>query len=131
MLISTDPGSIFSKMFEDPASLTQQQRTEALVESEELEAAYAKAATIGQSTAPEDPTGEVDFHFIAFVKTPEGHILELDGDRKFPIDHGQKLKPEDDILAEGGLEFIRRYISHGNGVHLGFSLMALVHESSS
>ena len=32
---------------------------------------------------------EVDFHYVCFVKSSKtGHLYELGGDRKGPVDHG-------------------------------------------
>lgn len=92
--------------------------------SQQLEDIYADVAKQGTSHAP-SAEEEVDLHYVCFVKSRNGHLYELDGDRKGPIDRGQVLGPEDDVLADGGLNVIREYIRHGQG-DIRFELMALV-----
>jgi ubiquitin carboxyl-terminal hydrolase L3 len=61
----------------------------ALEERVEVEAAYTLASIYAQSTSPENADDEVDFHFIAIVNSPEsGHVSELDGDLRAPLDMG-------------------------------------------
>jgi ubiquitin carboxyl-terminal hydrolase L3 len=85
------------------------------------------AAMLGDSAVPDNAEEEVDFHFICFVKSPKnGHIYELDGDRKGPVDRGPLLGPDEDMLAEGGLNIVREFIQRENEVNFNFSLMALV-----
>jgi len=82
---------------------------------------------LGDSTVPDNAEEEVDFHFVCFVKSPKnGHIYELDGDRKGPVDRGPLLAPDEDMLAEGGLDIVREFIQRENDVNFNFSLMALV-----
>lgn len=74
---------------------------------------------------PESAEDEVDFHYVCFVKSARnGHLYELDGDRKGPVDHGA-LEPEDDILSSGGLSFIQDFISREKDESANFSLLAL------
>ena len=62
---------------------------------------HAESATAGQSAIP--PNLDTDFHFISFVLAPDtspetgpGHrLIELDGVRAGPVDHG----PCDDLLT--------------------------------
>lgn len=86
---------------------------------------YADAAKQGSSQPPEDPTDEVDFHYVCFVKSKSGCLYELDGDRQGPINRGKVLGPDEDVLAPGGLNVIREYLGLGRG-DLRFELMALV-----
>jgi ubiquitin carboxyl-terminal hydrolase L3 len=68
----------------------------------------------------------VDYHFVCFVKSHRnGHLYELDGDRKGPIDRGLVLASEEDMLASGGLSVVREYIEREKG-SCAFGLMALV-----
>lgn len=80
----------------------------------------------GDSTVPEDAQEEVDYHYVCFVKYRHSHILELDGDRKGPIDKGVLLKHDDDMLSESSMDVVREYIQREKGGNIGFSLMALV-----
>ena len=57
---------------------------------------------------------EVDFHYVCFVKSSKtGHLYELDGDRKGPVDHGI-LQMDEDILSGGALSIIQKFISREN-----------------
>lgn len=92
---------------------------------------YSNAAMGGDSDVPEDAEEEVDYHYVCFVKNRYSHILELDGDRKGPIDKGTLLNHDDDLLTEACIDVVRRYIERERGQNLGFSLMALVREAGS
>lgn len=98
-----------------------------LYQSQTLESAHADAAKKGDSTAP-DAEANVDLHFVAFVKSEEGELWELDGRRKGPLNRG-KLGPEDDVLSEKGQQlgvqaFLRREEEAG-GRELRFSVVML------
>lgn len=99
-------------------------RAHLLENDEKLEAAYNAVACKGSSAVPEDPSAEVDYHYICFVKSPrDGHLYELDGDKRGPVDHGL-VSEEDDLLAEGHLNAVKAFI--GNDADLiGFCMMAL------
>ncbi|KZM24554.1 Ubiquitinyl hydrolase 1 [Ascochyta rabiei] len=94
--------------------------------SARLEETYSKAAMAGDSNVPEDAEEEVDYHYVCFVKNRHSHILELDGDRKGPIDKGPLLNHDDDLLSEASMAVVRGYIERERGHNLGFNLMALV-----
>ena len=75
---------------------------------------------------PENAEDEVDFHYVCFVKSSKtGHLYELDGDRKGPVDHGI-LGAAEDILSGGALSIIQKFIGRENGQNVNFSLLALV-----
>ncbi|KAK5283164.1 ubiquitinyl hydrolase 1 [Exophiala xenobiotica] len=73
----------------------------------------------GDTTAP--PLGEDPGHaFIAFVKGKDGHLWELEGRRKGPVDLG-RLEEDEDVLSEkalnmGPLPFMKREEAAGSGV---------------
>ncbi|KAF6229421.1 hypothetical protein HO133_007537 [Letharia lupina] len=51
--------------------------------------AYRTAALQGESDVPENAEDEVNIRYVCFVKSSKtGHLYELDGDRKGPVDHG-------------------------------------------
>lgn len=96
-----------------------------LEESHELEAAYASVASKGDTEAPVNLDDEVDFHYICFLKSElNGHLYQMDGDRKVPIDLGP-MAPDEDVLTDTCLDVIRSMIKAEND-NLNFSLMALV-----
>ncbi|KAF3031551.1 ubiquitinyl hydrolase 1 [Didymella keratinophila] len=94
--------------------------------SARLEEMYSDAAVRGDSNVPEDAEEDVDYHYVCFVKNRSARILELDGDRKGPIDRGVLSNHEDDMLSEASKDVVRRYFERERGQNLGFSLMALV-----
>lgn len=90
-----------------------------------LEEAHKSVALQGDSDVPTNPEDEVDFHYITFVKSHRsGHLYEMDGDRKGPIDKGP-LGQDEDILSENALRIVREYLEREDGGNLGFSLMVL------
>lgn len=93
--------------------------------SKRLEEAYAEVATQGSSCRLVNAEDEVDFHYICLVRSHNnGHLYELDGDRKGPIDRGDVLG-SDDLLGDGALAVVQKYFGDDQG-GIGFSLMALV-----
>jgi hypothetical protein len=121
----TASDSTLSKLLEESLSLQPDERAKILEDNEEVESAYATVARQGDSEVPENPEDEVDFHYVCFVRSPKsGHIYELDGDRKGPIDRG-KFEGAEDMLSEGCLNLVRDFITKEKD-NLNFSLMALV-----
>ncbi|KAH7066093.1 hypothetical protein BKA63DRAFT_425862 [Paraphoma chrysanthemicola] len=91
----------------------------------ELEQVYAELAQKGDTEAPGNAEDEVDYHYICFVKSHEdGHLYQLDGDRKCPIQLGV-LPANEDVLSDLCLRVIRGMIAQENN-NANFSLMALV-----
>jgi ubiquitin carboxyl-terminal hydrolase L3 len=101
---------------------------QALEKNEGLEVAYAEVASKGDTEAPLNAEDEVDYHYIAFVKsTKDNHLYQLDGDRKRPIDLGV-LAADEDVLSEKCLGVIRGMMASEED-NLNFSLMALVEQA--
>jgi len=103
------------------------ERADLVVDSQALEAAHSSAAQSGDTAAP-NIDEEVENHYVAFVKSKNGHLWELDGGRKGPLDRGP-LGPDDDVLSDKALEagvkaFLKREEAAGGG-ELRFSLLAL------
>lgn len=81
----------------------------------------------GDSDVLDDPEEEVDFHYVCFVKShKDGHLYELDGDRKGPVDWG--VFTDEDLLSEKGLRVIREFVGQVEKDGGGFSLLALATE---
>ena len=105
-------------------------RAKVIEDSEEIESAYRTAALQGDSDVPENDEDEVDFHYVCFVKSSKtGHLYELDGDRKGPVDHGT-LEADEDILSGPALGVVRNFIKREKGANVNFSLLALVPASA-
>ena len=120
-------GSDLQKLLKQAIPLKPLDRAELLYQSKALESAHAGAAKKGDSAAPH-AEAKVDLHFVAFIKSAEGHLWELDGRRKGPLKRGT-LGPEEDVLSEKGQElgvqaFLRREEQAGGG-ELRFSVVML------
>ncbi len=107
----------------DPAS-----RAQLLETSPSLATAHASAAAEGDTAAP-SADEKVDLHFVAFIKSPEGNLWELDGSRKGPLNRG-KLPAEEDVLGVRALDLgPRRFLNAekeaGEAGELRFSILAL------
>ncbi|KAJ4376713.1 hypothetical protein N0V86_006830 [Didymella sp. IMI 355093] len=104
------------------------ERAKVLEDSDAFEKAHAEAAQMGDTAAPAT-TGEYHLgqHFVSFVRAKDGHLWELEGGRKGPLDRGA-LKGDEDVLSpaalEKGLGRLMR-IESENGGDLRFSAIAL------
>ena len=103
-------------------------RTKVLETSPDLATAHASAAAQGDTAAP-PAEDKVDLHFVAFVKSAEGNLWELDGRRKGPLNRGKLPEGEDALgetaLAIGPKNFIRSEENASGGAELRFSILAL------
>lgn len=102
-------------------------RTELLETSQDLATAHASAAVEGDTVAPAAEE-VVDLHFVAFIKSAEGNLWELDGSRKGPLNRGKLPEGEDVLgdtaLALGPKRFIKTEEQAGAG-EMRFSVLAL------
>lgn len=98
------PGSTLDQIKKDALPKTMWDRAKVLEESEAFEEAHASAAKLGDTKPPSLGSDEhKGQHFVAFVKGNDGHLWELEGDRKGPLDRGL-LKEDEDVLSPGALE---------------------------
>ena len=119
------PGSHLHRLLGKCQQLGPLDRAEVLEEDTELESAYTMVATRGSSEVPANAEDEVDFHYVCFVKSNKnGHLYELDGDRKGPKDRGL-LEPNDDVLSEAGRNAVQEFIQREQGQNSNFSLLVL------
>ncbi|KAJ9133681.1 Ubiquitin carboxyl-terminal hydrolase [Pleurostoma richardsiae] len=117
------PSSHLSSLLATCASLDPVQRASALEGDEKLESEYSTVALQGDTEPPENSEDEVDYHYVCFVKSHKnGHLYELDGDRKGPVDWGHF--EGSDMLSEEGLSIIKKFIKP-IASDVGFSLLAL------
>ena len=125
LLTGPESGSILAKILDTSLTNDADQLAWALENSEHVEKAYAEAAAKGDTDAPINAEDEVDYHYIAFIKSSEnGRLYQLDGDRKRPIDLGA-LQADEDVLGETCLGVIRKMVAL-EADNVNFSLMALV-----
>lgn len=102
------------------------ERAKVLEASEAFEKAHRDAAKQGDTLEIpiSDHNGQ---HFVAFVKAKDGHLWELEGNRKGPLDRGA-LGEDEDVLSPAALEKgIGRLmrIESEKGGDLRFSAIAL------
>ncbi|CAI6334890.1 unnamed protein product [Periconia digitata] len=116
-----------SKLLARSIPLPPEQRALALENDSALEEAYVAVATKGETQAP-DAEHVMDYHYICFVQSHKtGHLFQLDGDRKQPIDLGPL--DERGLLSDSCLAVIRHLITEEEGAQMGVNLMALVSDS--
>ncbi|KAF2726958.1 cysteine proteinase [Polyplosphaeria fusca] len=103
------------------------ERAKVLEDSDAFEQAHKEAATMGDTAPPGNSEYAQGQHFVAFVKGVDGHLWELEGGRKGPLDRGA-LKEDEDCLSaaavELGLGRLMRIESEKGG-DLRFSAIAL------
>ncbi|KAJ8110076.1 hypothetical protein OPT61_g6979 [Boeremia exigua] len=122
------PESTLDKIKQQALPRGMMERAKVLEDSDEFEKAHAEAAQLGDTAAPtsteEYAKGQ---HFVSFVKAKDGHLWELEGSRKGPLDRGA-LKVDEDVLSpaalEKGLGRLMR-IEAEKGGDLRFSAIAL------
>ncbi|MCJ1469612.1 ubiquitinyl hydrolase 1 [Pseudocyphellaria aurata] len=103
-------------------------RSKLIETSTAIAEAHAAAAAQGDTAAPL-ASANVEHHFVAFIKSAQGNLWELDGRRKGPLNRG-KLDTDDDPLSEKALQLgVKRFLAveaeEGLGADLRFSLLAL------
>ncbi|WPH04389.1 ubiquitin carboxyl-terminal hydrolase-like protein isozyme L3 [Acrodontium crateriforme] len=121
-------GSDLDRLVKSAVELKPKERAELLETTDALETAHQAAAATGDTAAPaaED---SVDLHYVCFVKSEKnGHLWEMDGRRKGPLDRGA-LGADEDVLSPQALElgvraFLKRESEAGGG-DLRFSLIVL------
>ncbi|CEQ40560.1 SPOSA6832_02205, partial [Sporobolomyces salmonicolor] len=93
------------------------ERAQLLSASDELASVHEETAQTGQTATPalED---EVDLHFVTFVDH-NGYLIELDGRRNSPINHGKIEKG----LLEDTVEVVKRIIELTQSIQ--FNLVTL------
>jgi len=118
--VTIDPTSPLAKFFEEIGPLTPELRAEALVETQLFADAHVTAANLGQSAVPRQDE-DVDLHFVAFIhamsaEVPgEKRLVELDGRRPSPVDHGKSH----DLLQDVAGIVRTKYISHSTSQNFG------------
>ncbi len=107
------PGSPLDTLFKKArATEDVDERADILVNSKELQTVHEETASQGQSQAPED-LDNVILHFVCFVRSNDGELIELDGSggRKGPLVRGKKVETQDDLLPVA-VEFVKEnYVS--------------------
>ena len=117
-------GATLDVLLKQAVPLKPKERAELLYDSEAVEEAHMAAAQLGDTRAPpaEDENG---FHFITFAKAGDGHLWELNGGMKGPVDRGA-LGEDEDALSEHALALgVKTFLKKAGDGDLQFSLVAL------
>lgn len=121
-------GSLISNLLRSAIPLPPYERAQVLEDSDELETIYTSIALENPSAEHINPEDEVDHHYIAFVRGPNGQLFEMDGD----TDQGPRSlgSSGSESLASNTTiqEALKQYLERGGLNELGFSLLALVGE---
>ncbi|GAA5986409.1 hypothetical protein JCM10908_003743 [Rhodotorula pacifica] len=106
-----------TELFSQCHDKTPLERAQLLTTANELERVHEETAQGGQTAAPalEEDT---DLHFVTFVEH-NGFLIELDGRRNSPINHG-KIKKD---LLEDTVEVVKRIMELTQSIQ--FNLVAL------
>ena len=120
------PGSELAKFLEKAVPLGMDERAKLLSDSELMYEA-SEAVAVKGDTKPLK-LGESDLnHFVALVKARDGHLWELEGSRKGPLNRGS-LGEGEDAFSERALELGIKHlidIQREGGGDLRFSCIAL------
>ncbi|CCH42095.1 hypothetical protein BN7_1637 [Wickerhamomyces ciferrii] len=79
-----------------------------------------------QQDQPQDDDDDGLYHFVGYVRSSNGHLLELDGLQPAPIDHG--LCETDDEFISKLPTVLSKRISHFKDGELRFSLLGIVQD---
>ena len=127
LLTTLAPSTPLANLITDATPLPPTDRAKLLETSSDLAAAHASAASEGNTVAP-SADDKVDLHFVAFIKSPQNNLWELDGSRKGPLNRGE-LPEGEDLLGERAIElgpkqFLKREENTVGG-EMRFSILAL------
>ncbi|KAJ0395317.1 hypothetical protein P43SY_002052 [Pythium insidiosum] len=123
-LVSIPATSYLGKLFKHTVGKAPDAIAAYLEEDEELEDTHESAAQAGQSEQLEDVDDPVDTHFICFSQV-DGHLYELDGRKKFPINHGPSSP---DTILQDACKVIQQFMARDEG-EVRFTILALAKTS--
>ncbi|KAF7907362.1 hypothetical protein EAE96_007233 [Botrytis aclada] len=123
------PDTTLFRLREQALPLKLEERARILYDDKEFEDAHQSVAEMGDTAAPSASEGDrLGQHFVAFVKGDDGHLWELEGSRKGPLDRGL-LADDEDVLSEiaiaKGIGRVMRMEEEAGGGDLRFSCIAL------
>eukprot|EP00401_Gymnodinium_catenatum_P019715 CAMPEP_0117510518 /NCGR_PEP_ID=MMETSP0784-20121206/28031_1 /TAXON_ID=39447 /ORGANISM="" /LENGTH=257 /DNA_ID=CAMNT_0005306157 /DNA_START=63 /DNA_END=832 /DNA_ORIENTATION=- len=122
--VALDAGAPLESFIQAQASATPEERGEALLKQPVLRAASddAAATPAAQTILPDRDGPPLDHHFAAFVRSPGGRLFELDGTKRWPVDHGPTTA--DGFVFDAAATMRKRFVDVDPDVH-GFAFMAL------
>lgn len=113
--------SPLASILDQAQGLSPEERTSLLAESDSLQKAHEATAQQGQSAAPA-ADDEVNLHFVAFVRGPNGKLVELDGRRSGPIE--RDVDASGDLLS-AATQFVQQYYMAADPNEVNFNLIAM------
>ncbi|ROW11279.1 hypothetical protein VMCG_01368 [Cytospora schulzeri] len=128
------PGSEFERIRRAAIPLGVSERAQMLYDSEAFEEAHRSVEELGDTAAPTPEHGHhIGHHFVSFVKAGDGHLWELEGSRKGPIDRGTLAEDEDVLSPRAlnmGIKRVIKMVQDAGTDDLRFSCTALAPKSS-
>uniref|UniRef100_A0A7S4UNP6 Ubiquitin carboxyl-terminal hydrolase n=1 Tax=Alexandrium monilatum TaxID=311494 RepID=A0A7S4UNP6_9DINO len=117
-------GAALEGFVQAQACASPEERGRALLKEPLLRASSDAAASDprAQTAVPARSGPALDHHFAAFVRSPGGRLVELDGTKFGPVDHGPTS--EASFLSDAAGAIKRQFVASDPDVH-GFALMAL------
>ncbi|KAF4320562.1 hypothetical protein BBO99_00005512 [Phytophthora kernoviae] len=123
-LVQLTPGSYLDKFFNKTKTKTPKEIAQYLEEDDEvrhyLEETHGSAAEAGQSEQLETVDDPINTHFVCFSHV-DGHLYELDGRKKHPINHGPSSPTT--VLPDACAE-IKKFMARDEG-EMRFTILAL------
>jgi len=113
--------SLLKKFLDGSKGKSAEEIGRALEESTDIAEKHEHSASEGQ-TAEMSPDEKLVTHFVAFVHK-NGHLYELDGRRKFPINHGPTTA--DTLINDAAVVCKSRIASSGDNMEYRFTVLAL------
>ncbi|XP_054755122.2 ubiquitin carboxyl-terminal hydrolase isozyme L3-like isoform X1 [Lytechinus pictus] len=104
--------------YEETKGRNPEERGKSLESNEKIAQAHGESSQEGQTEAPQ-AEDDVFQHFIAFVER-DGCVYELDGNKKFPINHG----PIQDGFLKSAAKACQKFMDRDPS-ELRFTIMAL------
>lgn len=115
-----EPGSAIDQIIEQSAGCNTKDRALVLENSDALEALHSQVAHLGDTQAPA-ADAHVEHHYVCLTKR-DGHLYELDGRRKGPIDLGP-LADDEDLFCPQALKVVQEFMDRETTP--AFSILAL------
>lgn len=76
-----------------------------------------------QTRCPPRDGPDLEHHFAAFVRSPAGRLVELDGTKPWPVDHGEVS--QEDFVRTVGEVITANFVGKDESASIEFSAMAL------
>jgi ubiquitin carboxyl-terminal hydrolase L3 len=117
--LSIGSDSYLARFVAATAGMNPDERAAYLERDDEIEETHVAAATEGQSDQVQE-RDDVDTHFICFTNV-DGHLYELDGRKKFPINHGVTSA---DTLLNDACAVVKQFMAR-DPTEMRFTIVAL------